>query len=73
MVRKLRLRQKKIKKKKAMYILCKAVYSKKLEKRMLWVYFVKILGLQTTAYLKQNSTKTLCNNFDEGVVCNIYR
>ena len=37
-----------------MYILCKAVYSKKLEKRMLWVYFVKILGLQTTAYLKQN-------------------
>ena len=56
-----------------MYILCKAVYSKKLEKRMLWVYFVKILGLQTTAYLKQNSTKTLCNNFDEGVVCNIYR
>ena len=56
-----------------MYILCKAVYSKKLEKRMLWVYFVKIWGLQTTAYLNQNPTKTLCNNFDEGVVCNIYR
>ena len=67
MVRKLRLRQKKSKKKK------KNVYSKKLEKRMLWVYFVKIWGLQTTAYLNQNPTKTLCNNFDEGVVCNIYR
>ena len=64
MVRILRLSQKKLK---------KNVYSKKLGKRMLWVYFVKIWGLQTTAYLKQNPTKTLCNNFDEGVVCNIYR
>ena len=64
MVRILRLSQKKLK---------KNVYSKKLGKRMLWVYFVKIWGLQTTAYLNQNPTKTLCNNFDEGVVCNIYR
>ena len=65
MVRKLRLRQKDFFK--------KNVYLKKLEKRMLWVYFVKIWGLQTTAYLKQNPTKTLCNNFDDGVVCSIYR
>ena len=35
------------------------------------VFFVKIVGLRDTAYLKWNPTTMLYQKFDEGVVCNI--
>ena len=35
------------------------------------VYFVEVVGLQTTAYLKWNPTKMLCQKFDERVVCSM--
>ena len=37
------------------------------------VYFVRVVELHITAYLKWNPAKVLCQKFDEGVVCSILK